>query len=226
MKKSRMFFGVLFIIVAIMMIVTQLGIIDIQISVISLLLTVFFGVTAVWSLFHKRPTGFLLSLAFLAIIYDKPLGIEAITPWTVLLAAILASIGCHILFQPKKQKKEYKYNNIETLQENDIFLETNFGSSIKYVDSKNIQSVCISNVAGMMKVYFDNADMKEFDAIIDIHMWCGMLELYIPKTWKVIDHTDNLFSHIAMEEQKEDLITHQIRLTGKITFSEIKIIYV
>ena len=103
MKKSRMFFGVLFIIVAIMMIVTQLGIIDIQISVISLLLTVFFGVSAIWSLFHKRPTGFLLSLAFLAIIYDKPLGIEAITPWTVLLAAILASIGCHILFQPKKQ---------------------------------------------------------------------------------------------------------------------------
>lgn len=80
------------------LIISQLGILDIHISIWTLILTIFFGVSAFWSLFHKEVTGFLFSIAFLIIIYDKPLGLEAITPWTVLLAALLASIGWHFLF--------------------------------------------------------------------------------------------------------------------------------
>lgn len=62
---------------------------------------------------------------------------------------------------------------------------------------------------------------------IDFHLYvtCGMLELYIPRTWKVIDDTDNLFSHVSIEEMNSDLIEHCITLKGKVHFSEIKISY-
>ena len=111
MKKNRIFWSVLFIALAIFLIVSQLGILDIHISIWTLILTIFFGVSALWSLFHKEVTGFLFSIAFLIIIYDKPLGLEAITPWTVLLAALLASIGWHFLF-PSSKKYSRHFQNI------------------------------------------------------------------------------------------------------------------
>lgn len=38
------------------------------------------------------------------IIYDEPLGIEGLTPWTVLVAALLLSIGFSLLFGTKKKE--------------------------------------------------------------------------------------------------------------------------
>lgn len=65
MKKNRIFWGVLFIALAIFLIVSQLGILDIHISIWTLILTIFFGVSALWSLFHKEVTGFYSPLLFL-----------------------------------------------------------------------------------------------------------------------------------------------------------------
>ena len=45
----------------------------------------------------------LFSLAFLIIVNDELLGLEAITPWPVLGAALLGSLGLNLLF-PKSAK--------------------------------------------------------------------------------------------------------------------------
>jgi hypothetical protein len=45
------------------------------------------------SLLRINFAGILFSIAFICIIYDKQLGITAATPWTVLIAALLGSIG-------------------------------------------------------------------------------------------------------------------------------------
>ena len=41
-------------------------------------------------------------LPFLAIIYAKPLGMQAITPWTLLATTLLISIGISMVYRPKK----------------------------------------------------------------------------------------------------------------------------
>lgn len=227
MKKSRIFWGILFIALAILLIVSQLGIFNFHISIWTLMLTVFFGVSVVWSLFHREVTSFLFSLAFLIILYDEPLGLEAITPWTVLLAALFASIGWHILF-PSSKKQNHNYQDIQdqkAVKDVDVHIEENFGSCIRYIDSQNIENVLITNRAGMAKVYFQQATMKNQNIDFNLYVTCGMLELYIPHTWKVIDQTDSLLSHISMEEMNSDLIEHCITLKGKISFSEVKICY-
>ena len=43
----------------------------------------------------------LFSIAFICIIYDDWLGITALTPWTVLGAALLGSIGLSLIFKKK-----------------------------------------------------------------------------------------------------------------------------
>lgn len=224
MKKSRFFWGVLFIALAILLLTSQLGILKIHISIWTLILTVFFGVSAFWSLFHKEIPGFLFSLAFLVIIYDEPLGLQAITPWTVLLAALFASIGWRILF-PSRKKKTYTYQDKKSVREADVYIEENFGSCIRYVDSQNIENVMIINRAGMVKVYFQQVSMEKINVDFYLNVFCGMLEIYVPRTWKVIDQTDNLLSHVSIEEENDNLIEHRILLKGKVNLSEVKISY-
>lgn len=43
----------------------------------------------------------LFSIAFICIIYDDWLGITALTPWTVLGAALLGSIGLSLIFKKR-----------------------------------------------------------------------------------------------------------------------------
>lgn len=224
MKKSRFFWGVLFIALAVLLLTSQLGILKIHISIWTLILTVFFGVSALWSLFRKEIPGFLFSLAFLVIIYDEPLGLQAITPWTVLFAALFASIGWRILF-PSRKKKTYTYQDKKSVRDRDIYIEENFGSCIRYIDSQDIENVMIINRAGMVKVYFQQASMKKINVDFYLNVFCGMLEIYVPRTWKVTDQTDNLLSHVFNEEENSDLIEHHIILKGKVNLSEVKISY-
>ena len=77
MKKERIFWGLFFIVAAIFLLVSRLGFLG-DIGVWSLLLTVFFVACLVKSIAHRSVSGVLFAVAFLCIIYAKPLGIEAI----------------------------------------------------------------------------------------------------------------------------------------------------
>lgn len=224
MKKSRIFWGVLFIALAVLLITSQLGILKFHISLWTLMLTVFFSVYGLWSLFHKEAAGFLFSLAFLVIIYDEFLGLQAITPWTVLWAALFASIGWYILF-PSSKKKSRTYENKKEIRDQDVRIAENFGSCIRYINVQDIENVEIINRAGMVKVYFQEASMKEINADFYLNVVCGMLEICVPRTWRVIDETENLLSHVAVEEGNSHIIEHTIVLKGKVNLSEVKISY-
>ena len=77
MKKERIFWGLFFIVAAIFLLVSRLGFLG-DIGLWSLLLTVFFVACLVKSIAHKSVSGVLFAVAFLCIVYAKPLGIEAI----------------------------------------------------------------------------------------------------------------------------------------------------
>ena len=66
-----------------------------------------FGVALVKSLRKLEWTGILFSLAFLAIIYADMLHIEHLTPWPVLGAALLGSIGLNMIFHKNPQAHFY-----------------------------------------------------------------------------------------------------------------------
>lgn len=92
--------GLFFILAAVYVVVSKLWIMP-EISVFSVLLTVFF----IWLFLNGiRNVNFweiLFSIAFICIIYDDWLGITALTPWTVLGAALLGSIGLSLIFKKR-----------------------------------------------------------------------------------------------------------------------------
>ena len=107
MKKERVFWGVLLILAGIFLIISKLGYFP-NVNVFSLLLTVFLVVIIVKSLPRFNFAGILFPIAFICIIYDKQLGITAITPWTVLIAALLGSIGLSMIFHKHIKWSQYQ----------------------------------------------------------------------------------------------------------------------
>ena len=81
MMKKNYFWGVFLILAGAYLVVSQLGYLP-AVGVFSLLFTVVCIAVIVASIPHVHFGGILFPLAFIAIIYDKPLGITAITPWT------------------------------------------------------------------------------------------------------------------------------------------------
>lgn len=79
------------------MVISKLGYFP-DINAFSLILTVFLVVIIAKSIPHLNFSGILFPIAFICIIYARQLGITAITPWTVLIAALFGSIGLSMIF--------------------------------------------------------------------------------------------------------------------------------
>lgn len=239
MKKERVFWGVFFIVGAIAVVVSRLGLLG-DLSLWTIFFTVFLAAALIKSVIHLSAWGILFSVAFLSILYAQPLGIAAITPWPVLGAALLGSIGCSILFHPWKRhcpwKRHHSYYNhhnqnhedfeTETIEGENINLKTSFSGSIKYINSDNFKAAYLDCSFGSMKVYFDNAVIKDGQAAVSVDAsFCG-IELFIPKEWKVENLMSASFGGVEEKNKNSSAGAPVLQLTGHISFSGLTIIYI
>ena len=113
MKSSKVFWGIFFILAAVYVVISKFGILP-DIGVFSIILTVFFLWLFVEGIRNVNFWEILFSVAFICIIYDEPLEITALTPWTVLGAAFLGSIGLSLIFGGEKRKWKTVTGNVGT----------------------------------------------------------------------------------------------------------------
>ncbi|WP_346869953.1 LiaF transmembrane domain-containing protein [Clostridium sp. UBA5119] len=232
MKKERIFWGILFILMGIFLIISKLGYFP-NVNVFSLLLTAFLVVVIVKSLLRLNFAGVLFPIAFICIIYDKQLGITNITPWTVLIVALLGSIGLSMIFhKPTKwvnmecDYEDYKFEKIDVEDESHVRFKNSFSGSIKYINTDNFEQADFKCSFGALKVYFDNATMSNNNAIIRINASFSGVELYIPKNWKVENKTNAFLASIDEKNRNNEIITNTLTLVGDINFSGVEIIYI
>ncbi|MEW8995751.1 LiaF domain-containing protein [Clostridium sp.] len=232
MKKERIFWGVLFILIGIFLIISKLGYFP-NVNVFSLLLTAFLVVVIVKSLLRLNFAGVLFPIAFICIIYDKQLGITNITPWTVLIVALLGSIGFSMIFhKPTKwvnvkcDYEDYKFEKIDVEDESHVRFKNSFSGSTKYINTDNFEQADFTCSFGALKVYFDNATMSNNNAIIRINASFSGVELYIPKNWKVENKTNVFLASIDEKNRNNGITTNTLTLVGDINFSGVEIIYV
>lgn len=107
-KANKIFWGIFLLLAAVFLVVSQMGLVE-GVGVLSILFAIFWVAQFIEGLVKLSFGRMLFSLAFLCIIFDKQLGIEAITPWTVLGAALLGTIGLNMIFR-KRWKKHIHYN--------------------------------------------------------------------------------------------------------------------
>ena len=212
---------------------SKLGILpDIGIS------TILLAAFSLWLLFDGiRYLQFLnitFALAFLYIIFDKPLNIDMVSPWTALTVALLSGIGLSMLFGRKKRnrhaaKTEYDRENQGTREHcsgKDIYCENSFGSAIRYINSDDLCNACVENSFGTTTVYFDNAIIQEELAEVKIENNFGSVMLFIPKEWKVQKELDHCFGSINEYGMCLGTGSAALRLHGETNFGTIEIHYV
>lgn len=237
-SMNKLFWGILFLLGAASLILNRLDIWPTfyHLSLFDILYTLFFVWIFLQGLRHRNFFGMLFGLAFIAIQYDKLLHITAITPWTLLCATLLASIGLTIIF-PKRSPfganasvdfqftdsgpKHFSETDGET-----IYFKNSFSSSTKYVNSDAFVNASFQNSFGEMKIYFDNAVIKNGVADINLDVSFGEVILYIPKTWHVEKHLKTTFGGVKEKNASQSQGCPTLRIYGEIAFGEAVIVYI
>lgn len=246
-KSKNIFWGVFLVLAAVFLIVSQLGLVE-GVGVVSILFGILFFALLIDGLVRGSIGTVLFSIAFLCIVFDKPLGIEAITPWAVLGAALLGTIGLNMVFKKKKHIHVEWYDKREKQNENDqyvdshivdeekhtenglngsrVFFKNSFGESVKYINSDNFEFAALECSFGTMKVYFDNTSIPSGNATVELDVSFGGVELYFPGEWTVVDHTDTSFGGVDEKNTPHSVGGPVVTLTGDVSFSGVTIIYI
>ena len=237
-SMNKLFWGVLFLLGAASLILNRLDFWPTfhHFSLFDILYTLFFVWMILEGLRHRNFFGILFGLAFIAIRYDKLLHITAITPWTLLSAALLASIGLTIIF-PKHNyfggnafngfkfadcgQKQFSEEDGET-----IYFRNSFSSTTKYVNTDSFVNASFQNSFGEMKIYFDNAIIKNGVADINLDVSFGEAILYIPRTWHVENHLKTTFGGVKEQNTSQSQGCPTLRIYGEISFGEAVIVYI
>lgn len=231
MRNDRLFWGFSLIFGAIFLIFSELGFLP-DINVFSMLFTIFLMIVILKSTVKMEFSGILFPIAILCIMYDRELGIEAITPWTVLMAALLGSIGLSMIFPQKSHYKRDgswnygKYEKVDMADNGYVKIENSFGTLIKYVDTDMFVRADLKSSLGSMKVYFDKVQMQAESAIINVDASFAGIQIYIPKTWRVENQTRSSFGGVDEKNMSDPITTNTIIITGNMSFSGVEIIHI
>ena len=178
----------------------------------------------------------LFSLAFLIIVNDELLHLEAITPWPVLGAALLGTIGLKLLFPRLGRRRVIGHvARIEggdgpLLWEEgrdgeDVSYENAFGDSVKYLAGV-VSHVDVDNAFGSMQIYFTDAVLCRGEASINVDSAFGSVVLYVPLTWRVEMNTGNIFSSARESGRNAPDGTNVLHVGGDVAFGSIEVVYV
>lgn len=239
-KRQRWFWGIFFLVSAIILVLSQLGIFAAHLGVGTLILTIILVAVLLNSLRYMMITGSVFSLAFLAMLYAKPLGITSLVPWTILGAAVLLSIGLNLILTPHRalvkrwahhgqnfshhHHDDWTTESTATIDDAHVDLDLSMSNSIRYIHSEALATANIRVSTGGAKIYFDDVTLADNTAIINLDVSLSGVELYLPKTWQVQVELANNMSHIETIGEPTTA-GPRITLTGRLSLSGLTLNY-
>lgn len=233
MKRKDNTFAVILIVIAAYLVINKLNLMP-DISLVSTIFTVVFMFAAVRGLAKLHFCESFISLAIVGWINDEALGIEALTPWTLMLSCILLGTALDMIMKDKREKLPAitkKGNTVPVRVEDEIDgefvrLENTFGSVNKYVNSEQLREAEIQNSFGECNVFFNNMTRLADDAAVKVENAFGSTNIYVPAHWNVIAEHSAAFGNVEYRGSgSNDPNAPTIRMTIESNFGETKVIY-
>ncbi|MGF7010862.1 putative membrane protein [Lachnospiraceae bacterium PF1-22] len=251
-QSDRIFWGGIFIIAAIVVVLGRMEIFDFfnfslfRNGFLSILLLA----VLIKCIISRSITGAVFSGAFLVIINRNLLwfiGLENLSMWTILFAATLVCIGLNIIFPEKfnKQIHDQVHNEMPYGHASNVNVggetsgsagmgadmdETNFstvfGSSVKYITANDFRGSNLEAVFGTLKVYFDQAVIQTGEPIIKVSAIFGTITVFVPKEWHVISETSAVFASVTERGMRSPDSSKVVRLRGETVFGKVEIVYI
>lgn len=236
MKTKNIFWGLLFIIAAALVIAGQFGFLG-GISIWTLAATCLLAITLIQSIVHKNFYGIFIPIALLYFLYQKTLALPHVSVWALLGAALLISIGFSILFKQRPPAWSHSYpppinsssaslsTSYESLGDTP-YAKVNFGEGAKYIHSDNLQTGQFYSSFGSLEVFFDQAQINPNGA--DIYLDCnfGTIVLSVPKSWNVVNNAKAFCGNIDIPDKPADPYAPTLRLSGNVQFGYASIVFV
>lgn len=245
-NRNGIFWGLFLLLSAAILVVSQMHILTYSFSFWTIIATIFLVAVLIKSLIYFMVPGTVFSLAFLAILYAKPLGITVLSPWTILGAALLVSIGLSLILRPFLAKhhpwinyhKGYSYGHhgqfvnynadpdVKTVDSTDVEVNVKMGSSIRYVKSEDFSTADVDVSMGDAKVYFENVEVKD-DATINVRVSLGNVSLFVPRTWNIVKELNSSMGNISeFGHPKVNSDSPTVYISGNVSMGNIKITYI
>lgn len=244
--KKQIFWGSFFILSAVLVLATGMNVLP-GIEVKSIICTVLAAALLIHGIIRGSVFCMLFAVAFLAIIYAKPLGIEGITPWPVLGAALLLSIGFRLIFPSKGKRFEAQVTytgkdgeekvvnpkkGVETEESycnaDGEYLEFSqvFKSGTKYINSNNLKKIQMECVFSTMEVYLDNVVLQDGVGFLELDSVFSNVTIFVPGTWTIVENSETVFSKINYTGRSIPDAGHKLYLNGSCVFGGVKVVYI
>ena len=228
---KKIFWGILFLLAAVAVIAGGMGLFE-GFSFWTIFFTVGLIGLLAEGILHRSFSSILFSLAMLAIVYDEQLGIEAITPWPVLGAAMLGTIGLSILFPNAKKNRTVNSSSFcqdvdgSPLDGESVRYEVSFGEAVKYITSTELVDANLECSFGSLSVYFNSATLKNGEAHVHAECSFGSIVLYVPSEWRVIVNVSNSFAGVEEKGHCNPNGENTLYIMGEASFAGMEIRYI
>ena len=227
-NKKSVFIGLMFILAALGMLLKGLGYLE-NYKLIKVILLGLLLYTSLDSLIKRNIFATIFPLALITIIFSKELGINQLSSWTIIMAAIFLSIGLSMIFKKTRMGTFDKKKNLgsQSYEEEDgVFnIEASFSETIKYLSSENFKSCYLDSNFASMRVYLDNVNFEE-EASIHIDASFSTVELYVPRNWQLVMDNNLSFANIKEKGRNEGLSNKKLYIYGNISFAGLEITYI
>lgn len=236
---GRIFWGLFFLVAAAGLASQIFGIVTYDINIWWVILCIFLVAIMIKSLISLNWFGVFVPAAVVVTILNYQTDLIQVSNEGIggsYAVAVLLAIAFSILFHRRNRGWVGFHGKIGHSKSDEIVdgkdgkevaVSARFSSTIKYVNSDNLEKVLVDCSFGAIKLYFDNAKPGKDGAVIDINCSFGGVEMYVPKNWNIANGLNTGFGGI---EEKNRAVLNDgspvVKLVGDISFSGVTIIYV
>ncbi|MGI6265253.1 MAG: LiaF transmembrane domain-containing protein [Acutalibacteraceae bacterium] len=203
-SRNSVFWGVVLVGAAVLLILQGAGVsIGYEISLWRILLGALCLAWLIDRLAERQFAEILFPLAFGFLLFEGPIahalgrpGDDLISNWTVLLAALLGTVGLKAIL-PKRQK-------------DGVISASQLGSATLYLDAADLQNAEINDHMGAVQAYVTNRDAYPGNGVIRVHDNMGTVKLYLPREWNVVVHSHDNLGGVHVPEQPDGVFSHAV----------------
>lgn len=235
MKTGRIFWGVGFILLALIFILDAVGVMIPfmsavgEISILSAVLGLLVMSYAVSRLIMGKVSHIFVPLAALFIIFEKNIAFlcgrenpDLINNWLVLGCAILLSIGFRILF-PNTGNHRIFNTKVTVNQPSGSHLTSNLSSKVAYIDASDFQRETAKNELGSLTVNFSNADLYQGGGELYVRNDLGSVEINVPSSWQFTHNIENNLGTVNAARQDSNSTGPMLIIKGENNIGSISI---
>ena len=232
MRNKNWFWGVFFLLAAVFVIGSQIGGTLGQLGVWNILATILLVSLVIRSLIDRNFFSIFLSLVFLYMIYRGPLQLPYISVWLLLAAAVLAGVGCNLLFGTcpimRRHRAAQERPEGETIDDNRPYARASFSSSSQYLHADHLEGGRFIASFGSLDVYFDQAKVSPEGAEIFLDCSFGEIKLYVPRSWRVEDNLHVNLGNVENDTRQAQPAEDAPRLTlyGDVRMGNVEVKYI